>query len=132
MGKNDSISAESEPPAAAAPKDLVLVGDRVSESGGYRVLRQREDRLEVGELRAMREGKPLTGEVVRLHPTERHERVFECETLHEVEPTAKATPGPAQIATDKYRHNWDQIFGALADSLDEVESAGPVDVSKLN
>jgi hypothetical protein len=122
-----------DPPA----RELVLVGGRNHESGGYRVLRQRADTVEVGELRAMREGQPITGDVVRLHPTEQHARIFECETLHsaseaadpealrEAQPAAEASanarahPGPARIATNAYRRNWDQIFGALAEGIDE-------------
>lgn len=128
MKKRDPNPPDAAPPAAA-PRDLVLVGDRVSESGGYRVLRQRDDKVEVGELRALEEGKSITGEIVRLHPTQTHERVFECETLHDTQAPAALTPGPRQVATNTYRRNWEQIFGAVAKT---AEGDGKRDKSKLN
>ncbi len=143
MSDSDSIEPadggpqEADPKAEAEAKDLVLVGDRCPRTGGYRVLRQREDRVEVGELHAMREGQPLTGDLVRLHPTERHERVFACETIHASAPRSLPAHGPPQIATATYRRHWEDIFGALADSLggensDDADFDDPVDVSKLN
>ncbi len=126
-------AAEASDDSAAPAKDVVLVGDRVSETGGYRVLRQREDRIEVGELRALKQGQPLSGEVVQLHPTETHDRVFHCETLHEAEASGPRGPGPAQVATANYRQNWEQIFGALAERIDsDAPPDLPKDTSKLN
>lgn len=128
--------ADSKPPPdeSDTPRELLLVGGRVEESGGYRVLRQKRDRVEVGELRNLQEGKPFNGEIVRLHPTEQHDRVFECETLHEPDPARGTAAGPAQVANASYRRNWDQIFGALAQTLDAAEQIDddPVDPSKLN
>ena len=129
MTKRDSDAVEPDP-ASSPSRDLVLDGDRVNETGGYRVLRKREDRLEVGELRNLQEGKPITGEVVRLQPLEQHPRVFECETLHETSPQAgheashEARQGPPQVATAAYRKNWEHIFGALARRLDAADSDG--------
>ncbi len=127
------VSTESNDPASPeAPRDLLLVGDRVEQTGGYRVLRQREDRLEVGELRTIQEGQPLSGDVVRLHPTPSHERVFECETLLSTEeatgakePLCGTRQGPRQVATATYRKNWESIFGALAKQIDEAQEDMP-------
>lgn len=127
---------ESPPTDDSTPsRELVLVGERVPDTGGFRVLRQREDRVEVGELRGLEPGRPLTGEVVKLHPTERHERLFECETLHEAATTPRIASGPPQVANKQYRRNWEQIFGALADAIDAEAEAlehEPVDVRELN
>lgn len=141
LGPSEPRDGEASPSPA---KDLVLVGGRVEETGGYRVLRQRADRVEVGELRTLEHGKALRGEVVRLHPTEAHDRVFECETLHDATPKGPPTAddgagrvGPAQVASDTYRRNWEQIFGTIARELDAGSAeddnlASATDLSKLN
>ncbi len=88
----------------------------VTEDGdGLRILRAREGRLEAGEVRPLQHGRPLHGELVRLTP--RHD----VPGLHDVQvllphgapsiPTPQAArQGPAQVATDTYRRNWDRIF----------------------
>lgn len=85
------------------------------------VLRAREDRVEAGVVRAVKEGEPPQGELVKLTP--RPEFPLLCDVKVEVpEGTINAagsadraparTPhnGPAQVATDTYRANWDAIW----------------------
>ena len=105
--------ADTQTTAESPPRDLVLVGGQTDSGEGYRVLRQRNDRFEVGELRELAEGRPVNGELVKLHPTEEHERLYECEVLYD--PAAdKSTPparkGPAQVTSDAYRRHWQRIF----------------------
>ncbi len=136
-GRPPDLTGPDGADGARAGEDLVLLGGRAA-GGGFRVLRQREDRLEVGELRALEEGKPLTGEVVKLRPTEVHERVFACETLHEGDGQNRPTQvGPPQVANAAYRRNWEQIFGAIARRADLADdasepSAPHADPRKLN
>jgi hypothetical protein len=104
-------------PAAPKPKEDVVFVHSPSEAGeGYRVIRKRENTIEVGEIRAVQEGRPVHGDVVRLKPREEHQRLFDVEVLmSRDELKAKAAlghAGPAQVATDAYRENWDAIFGA--------------------
>jgi hypothetical protein len=47
-------------------KDLVLVHSVTDDGNGVRVLRQREQTLEAGEMRPLEDGKPIRGEVVKL------------------------------------------------------------------
>jgi hypothetical protein len=101
---------------SAPPKDLLLVGPATS-SESVLVLREREDRVEVGELRALREGRPISGdggELVKLRRRPEHERLFDVDVVAEL-PTRAAAPadrsGPPQVATDAYRENWELIFG---------------------
>jgi hypothetical protein len=108
----------------SGPKDDVVLLHSPAESGeGVRVIRKREDSIELGELRPMREGQPIHGEVVRLTQREEHALLFDCEV---VVPRAKAKDppagtketaqlahkGPARVTTDAYRGGWDTIFGA--------------------
>ena len=59
----------------------------------------------------VREGRPLHGELVRLKAREESGRLFDVEVLHKAKPEPQRTaPGPAQVATDAYRKNWDRVF----------------------
>jgi hypothetical protein len=112
MSKEPRSKSDAATDKPTKKRDVVLVGDRVSERGGYRVLRQRDERMEIGELRELAQGRPLSGEIVRLHPTEEHERLFDCEVLHDARPEGEKADknGPAMVASPAYRKNWDSIF----------------------
>jgi hypothetical protein len=99
--------------------DVALVLGK-SPSGEVNILRKRADRLEAGTLVPLQEGKPLRGEVVQLHPRE-GSRLYDVEvhlSREELGPSlpqaqaaqSSALNGPAQVATDKYRKNWDAIY----------------------
>jgi len=109
----------SAPPESSSPDVALIHG--VTPDGGFQILRARENRLELGAVHPLREGVPITGEVVRLRPREN------CPVLCDVEvqlkapepPTDRQLPepapsaarsGPAQVATDEYRKNWDAIW----------------------
>jgi hypothetical protein len=103
-------TAPSEPAAAKQREDMVFIHSPSESGEGYRVIRKREDQIEVGEIRPVEEGRPLHGDVVRLRPREEHDRLFDVEVLVEA-PRELRRSGPAQVATDAYRSNWDAIFG---------------------
>jgi hypothetical protein len=87
-----------------------------TESGeAFHVLRQRDDRIEVGQIRGMREGAPIHGEIVRLRPREGANRLFDVDVLFDA-PEPSERPGPPQVASKAYRHNWDLVFGHSAES----------------
>lgn len=102
---------------AAEKKDIVFVHSPLEEGEGYRVIRRRDQAIELGEIRAVQEGRPIHGEMVRLSPRQEHDRLFDVEVLVP-KPEAQGAPrtGPAQVATSAYRANWDAIFGAREDS----------------
>jgi hypothetical protein len=105
------MSSEGDPPRK---EDVVFVHGPAEGGDGYRVIRKRDDAIEIGEMRAVQEGRPLQGELVRLKPRSESDRLFDVEVLvsrEELAP-AGAHSGPAQVATDAYRANWDAIFGA--------------------
>jgi hypothetical protein len=103
-------------------KDLVLVHSVTDDGNGVRVLRQREQTLEAGEMRPLEDGKPIRGEVVKLTRRPECPVLFDAETQLSTptlaEPkkerkTAAATrsrAGPAQVASDSYRRNWDAVW----------------------
>lgn len=109
-------ASQPKPPAEEAPtarEDVVFVHSPTESRGGYRVIRKREDRIEIGEIRALEEGRPVHGDLVRLRPRQDHESLFDVEVLMETPRAAEdpARTGPAQVATDAYRTNWEAIFG---------------------
>jgi hypothetical protein len=97
-------------------KDLVLVHSRTDDGAGVRILRTRQEQLEVGELRPLEEGRPIQGEVVKLSPRPELPALFDAETLLEApapaaSPTeARGAAGPPQVASAAYRKNWDAIW----------------------
>src|SRR5437868_6481451 len=97
--------------------DVVVLGPPTPDGEGVRVLRAREERIETGELRALKEGKPITGEIVSLEPRKANPRV--CDVKSSYAPSAPSAPkkGPAQVASEKYRENWDEVFAPRDRSL---------------
>lgn len=120
-----SLKRDSEPAAAAeiknaeaksAGEDVALVHG-VGADGSVHVIRRRGDQLEAGALQPLREGAPIHGELVSLKP--RPQCPLLCDVkVHYTPPAAAAKPaarvtrrkGPAQVATDTYRDNWDSIW----------------------
>lgn len=89
------------------------------------MLRAREQGLEVGEVRPLQEGKPLTGEIVKLKPRPGQPRICDVETQlsqGELDQARGVTqrrlphPGPPRVATEAYRTNWDAIYRSSSDS----------------
>src|SRR3954463_13568016 len=104
----------------AAKQDVVLLHGPTEDGEGIRVLRARhtEDApgegnaapacvLEVGEVRPLKEGKPIAGEVVRLTPRAGAPRVCDIEVMAKVDAAARGK-GPAQVATHAYRASWER------------------------
>lgn len=107
------------PALSAPPTDIVLLHSPTDDGKGARVLRVRNEGIEAGEIRPLEEGKPISGEILKLKPRQENERVCDVEVLMAPpaggaasRPTSK---GPAQVASPDYRDNWSRIFGSKAD-----------------
>jgi hypothetical protein len=132
MTSSKSPSPPTEAPAAtAAPAasspDVALV-HRVTPDGTVHVIRRRGDQLEAGSLQPLREGAPIQGEVLSLRPRENFPMLCDVDVLYTppavAKPAAPSAPrqalrkGPAQVATNEYRDNWDFIWsGKKNDAL---------------
>lgn len=103
-------------------EDVVLLHSPTEAGDGIRVVRKRDETIELGELRPMREGQPIHGDVVRLKPREEHALLFDCEVLVPTAKPKEAAPppadpeptshkGPPRVTSDAYRGGWDLIFG---------------------
>jgi hypothetical protein len=118
------MSGDAPQKAQGGDFDVVMMHGRTEDGEGARVLRARPGRLEAGEVRPLREGKPLVaGEVVRLERRQDNPQLHDVHVQHVIKPAdveaESAAPesrsdhnGPAQVATDAYRESWDRTFGA--------------------
>ena len=128
--KLGSGEASREPEAGAAPaaRDTVLIHGVSEDGASFAVLRAREDRLEAGIVRKVRDGEPLHGELLKLTPRPESPLLCDVEVQY-APPSARAASesddgaatsaprapklmhgGPAQVATSDYRANWDAIW----------------------
>lgn len=135
MAQKSAPSASlPQPPAVAdsGARDLVLVVAGRKDGSELTILRSRGDELEAGVMRSVQEGKPIHGELVELRQRSEHPLLFDARsvelpaaaTLHKSAASAAAAPpaapaktsplrkGPAQVATENYRTNWERIFAA--------------------
>jgi len=113
-------SALPAPPASAekAAPDVAIVHGVTPDGEGLQILRARDNRLELGAIRPLREGAPISGEVVRLRPRENQPLVCDVDVEYKPPdttsdrqlPQAAQRTGPAQVASDEYRRNWDAIW----------------------
>ena len=99
--------------------DVALIHGVTPDGEGLKILRARGDRVELGAVRPLREGAPITGEVVTLKPranfpalcdVESHFKPAEAASDRQEPAAAVQRTGPAQVATDDYRRNWDAIW----------------------
>lgn len=118
---------------ASAKDDVAIVWGR-AEDGRMNILRKRAHRLEVGTVQPLREGVPIHGEVIQLQPRpdsplcdvqvlvpgQRQASDRNLPVRHDAASaqTATALPGPAQVASDAYRKNWDSIWRRKPDASD--------------
>lgn len=112
--------------------DVVLIHGVTEDGKGLRVLRAREERVEVGQVRPLEHGKPVQGDIVKLRP--RPGRPYLCDVETELpaqavskplqQPTDGVAPtarkGPAQVASAAYRQNWDVIWSEPGRKKDEL------------
>jgi hypothetical protein len=97
---------------------VVVLAKRDPETGRTDVLRFREGRAEIGAVEPLVEGRPIRGEVVRLHPRKELPIVCDVEVELDADELGKATAsrsGPAMVANDAYRRNWDAIWAHRRD-----------------
>jgi len=119
LAGDDSAAAPASPPAS----DVALIHGVTPDGEGFHILRARDNRLELGAVRPLREGVPITGEVVTLKPRANFPALCDVETHFAAPAPAKALEaearsprsGPAQVATEDYRRNWDAIWSRASD-----------------
>jgi len=68
----------------------------------------------VGTLVPVESGKPIMGDMVSLEPRP-GTPLFDCTTVVECPHKPKTSSGPAQVANEAYRENFDRIFNKPKD-----------------
>jgi hypothetical protein len=92
-------------------QDVVILAGPTEDGQGIRVLRARDEHIEGGEVRPLKEGRPLgSGEVVKLTPRKGAARVCDVEVVANLGSEERGG-GPPKVATKAYRESWDRIFG---------------------
>lgn len=107
----------SESDAKRKGEDVLLVHSPTDDGRGWRVLRKREERLELGAIRPVEEGRPIQGELVSLKPRD-GTPLFDVEVQYA---PPRSSAGPARVSSDAYRSGWDAIFG----DANEAEASSP-------
>lgn len=109
--------------------DVVLVHGVTDDGKGYQVVRQREDRIEVGAIKPLENGKPVHGEIVKLRPRSESPLLFDVVLQVDTRVDGDATgptvdsgtdeagrpggrKGPVRVTNENYRSGWDGIWGA--------------------
>lgn len=124
------MSEPNDKAPAPPAHDLVLVHGRTDDGEGLRAIRSRPDRLELAELRPLREGRPIgEHEVVALHRRAESPVLWDVEVQYDPKAPATGHEGPARVTSRRYRENWDAIFARPDPTL---PTEPPTDPSKLN
>lgn len=114
------------PTKTSKSEDIVFVHGRSEDGKKLAVLRKRGDAISAGILSTVEEGRPLTGELLKLSPRAANPSVCDVEVLHapsEAPRTATddVSSGPAQVATPEYRAGWNSIWGRAAKARSSAE-----------
>jgi hypothetical protein len=99
--------------------DVVLLHGTTDDGEGLKALRSRPGRLDLAEIRPVHEGQHVgEHELVSLRPRE-VPVVCDVDVVYRPgdEMEAADHAGPARVATDAYRMNWEAIFGGPSDDL---------------
>jgi hypothetical protein len=99
---------ESKPPT-----DVAFIHGRTPDGEGLSLIRRREDRLEVGTARPLKDGVPLEGEVVTLKQRADAPLLYDVKVEYDARTQATQSTGhkgPPKVASDEYRANWDRIW----------------------
>ncbi len=108
-GKVESTPAKTD----VAKDDVMLVHSKTADGEGAVVLRKKGEDLSIGEVRPLKEGQPVHGDVVRLEQREEHPALFDVHTELEVgtKTPSRAHAGPARVASGQYRAGWESLWG---------------------
>lgn len=120
----------NKPASIGKSQDVALICGKTDDGKGLHILRKRGSALEAGVVQPLEDGKAIHGELVTLRQrgqtpvcdVEVHYSSRAREVADASSPTSTTTPAvasrsvgetrghPAQVATDDYRKNWDNIW----------------------
>ncbi|RLB52900.1 MAG: hypothetical protein DRI90_21690 [Deltaproteobacteria bacterium] len=111
QGQTPNPPAETDSEAATEGRDVVFAYSKTDSGDGFRVIRSRDNQLELGEVRELQDSKPVHGDIVKLSPIAGRDQLYDVEVLMEG-PKTRSTTGPARVSTEVYREQWEAIFGS--------------------
>jgi hypothetical protein len=93
-------------------EDVAVICGLSPDGEGVNIIRKRGERVEAGTVRRLEEGKPIHGELVQLQPRPGQPLVCDVEVKLAAPSQLREAhnAGPAQVATESYRKNWDAIY----------------------
>jgi hypothetical protein len=104
--------ASKQPPSPPLGDVAIVCG---KDAQGLHILRRRSEDapIEAAVIQPLAEGRPITGEVISMRPRKDFPFLFDAKTEIEAPAAApaRATSGPAQVASNSYRSGWDAIWG---------------------
>ena len=101
-------------PSKEKSHDVVLLHSPTDDGNGLRALRSRPGRVELAEIRPLKEGKPLdtAAEVVSLHPRKESPLLWDVAVQYSPRQASSSEhSGPPRFTTGQYRGNWEAVFG---------------------
>jgi hypothetical protein len=111
--KGTEAEKSSERTGEEKKLDVALVHGVGPDGKSLRVLRARDDRIELGSVEPLEEGRPIHGEVIRLRPRQEFPLLCDVEVQYRpeaAESKAPARSGPPLVASESYRDNWELIW----------------------
>jgi hypothetical protein len=99
-------------------EDVMLLHSPTEDGEGLRAIRSHEGQLDFAEIRPAVEGQDISQtELVKLNPRAEMPLLCDVDVLYSPEDSGagketknRSNNGPAVVATDLYRKNWDRIF----------------------
>ena len=117
MSQKRSTAKQDLATEQRASGDVALIRGRTADGEGLNIIRQRNDQVEFGAVRPLKEGAPIHGEVVTLKPRAEFPLLCDVDVAYappeqaaDVKKRAEDRRGPAQVASEQYRTNWDAIW----------------------
>ena len=88
-----------------APKpdrtDVALITGPTDDNKGARIVRLKDDEVTVGEVRALEEGKPIQGEVLKLTPRKDNANVCDVAVVYPIRPVFLVVEGSGATTRDE-------------------------------
>jgi hypothetical protein len=117
MSQKRSTASQDLATEKRTSRDVALIRGRTADGEGLDVIRQRNDQLEFGAVTPLKEGAPIHGEVVTLKPRPEFPLLCDVDVAYappeqtaDVKKRSDERRGPAQVASEQYRANWDAIW----------------------
>jgi len=95
--------------------DVVFIHGVDEQRRELHVLRKKGDEFGLGVVRPVEEGRPVSGDIVRLKPRPKLPMICDVEEILPLPappgPGGRLHAGPPRVSTEAYRRGWELVFG---------------------